>query len=69
LKAKAQKQIGEGKLEAHEKIDELEQKTEQTKGKLKQLADAAENTWGEVKDKIENAKDDLIKSIKKLFSS
>jgi hypothetical protein len=30
--------------------------------------DAAEDGWEELKDKIEDAKDDLSKSIKKLFS-
>ena len=38
-------------------------------GKLDQLADAAEDAWEDVKDKVEQAKNDLSKSIKKLFSS
>jgi hypothetical protein len=65
LKAKAKRAVADGKIMAYEELAEAEQKLASAKGKLKDLANASENAFGELKAGVEKAWNDLTESCKK----
>jgi predicted phage gp36 major capsid-like protein len=55
LKAKAQSLEADARIRYAEQFDELEQKVEATKNKLKELGEANEDNWEQFKDGVENS--------------
>jgi hypothetical protein len=55
LKARAKQAVAEGKIKAHEELDEVERKLEAAKARLKELSEASESTWEKMKGGFEGA--------------
>ena len=65
LKARARKAVADGKIMAYEEIADAEQKIGHMRTKLKELSDAGEGAWEEMKGGVEKAWSDLSDSCKK----
>ena len=64
LKAAAKNSAADARIEYENQIEELEQKVDTTKTKLKALADAGEDAWEDLKDGVDNAWSTLSKAVK-----
>ncbi len=55
LKAQAKSYAADLRIEYAKQVDELEQKVDVTKGKLKELGEASDDTWEQIKAGVESA--------------
>ena len=55
FKAKAKISTADARIKYAKQIDELEQKIDATKAKLKELGEASEDAWERLKDGVESA--------------
>ena len=68
LKTKLKSEATDVKVNAMERIDELEQMLSHVKEKLTDMGDVAEGSWEAIKDRLEDTRKDASASIKKLFT-
>jgi nucleotide-binding universal stress UspA family protein len=68
LKAKADKSKAEVKIKYLEQIQELKNKQEAAKQRLHELRGSGDEAWADFKEGVDNALDDLKKSLKKAIS-
>ncbi|MGV1098369.1 hypothetical protein ACUUL3_03035 [Thiovibrio sp. JS02] len=68
LKAKSQKNMGEGKKEALEELRKIEKKSEELRKKARKLAAAGEDAWEITRKGIDKAWDEVRKSFKKALA-
>jgi nucleotide-binding universal stress UspA family protein len=68
LKAKAEKSKGEIKIKYLEQIQELRNKQEALKKKLRELRESGDEAWEDFKEGMDNALDELKKSLKRAVS-
>jgi nucleotide-binding universal stress UspA family protein len=68
LKAKAEKSKAEVKIKYLEQIQELKNKQEAAKHRLRQLRGSGDEAWADFKEGVDNALGDLKKSLKKAVS-
>lgn len=64
LRAVAKGCAADARIKYDQQIEELEQKVDTTKTKLKALADAGEDAWEHLKDGVDNAWSTLSKAVK-----
>ena len=55
LKAKAKISTADARIKYTKQVDELEQKVDATKAKLKELGEASEDAWEHLKDGVESS--------------
>ena len=63
LKAEAKSAAADAGIKYEKQMGELEKGVEDTKAKLKELADASDDTWESFKDGVENAWDKLSSAV------
>lgn len=68
LKAKASKAESSAKVDYYETIEDLQQKSNAAKEKLKKLQSASDDAWEDLKEGIENAWSDFRAAIKSATS-
>ena len=68
LRAKAKQRVADGKIMTYEEIVETEQKLEAIKTKVKELSNAGESAWQELKTGVDQAWSDLKKAWQKAES-
>jgi dGTP triphosphohydrolase len=64
MRAVAKGCAADARIKYDQQIEELEQKVDTTKTKLKALADAGEDAWEDLKDGVDNAWSTLSKAVK-----
>jgi hypothetical protein len=60
LKAQAKSSAADARIKYAKQVDELEQKVDATKAKLKELGEASNESWEQLKDGVETAWGALI---------
>jgi hypothetical protein len=55
LKARAKTEVADSRVKYARQVEDLEQKLDTAKAKLKELGEAGEDAWERVKDGVENA--------------
>lgn len=68
LKAQTQKKSADAKITYQKKIDQLEQKMEQSKKKLNTLKETGEDKWEDVKKEVEMEANELKAQLRDIFS-
>ncbi len=68
LKAKAEGEIADQKIDASEQIDQLEMQIKTAKAHLTELSHAAEDSWEDLANRFDSLANDLSASVKKFFS-
>lgn len=68
LKAKVDKAGAEGQIEYYKKIEELREKQYAAREKLRELKDAGEDAWEDLKAGLERAAGSLGDAVKSAFS-
>jgi len=64
LKAEAKSSAADTRIKYDKQIEELEQKVDATKAKLKELGEAGEDAWEHLKDGVESAWSTLSNAVK-----
>ena len=64
LKAKAKGSAADAQIKDSDQIDELEQKVNATSGKLKELGEAGEDSWEQLKAGVEHGWDSLSSAVR-----
>lgn len=68
LKAQTQKKSADAKITYQKKIDQLEQKMEQSKKKLATLKETGEDKWEDVRKEVEMETNELKAQLRDIFS-
>jgi predicted nucleic acid-binding Zn-ribbon protein len=64
LKAKVKNSAADARIEYENQIEDLEQKINTTNAKLKELSEASEDAWENLKDGVESAWSKLSRAVK-----
>ena len=64
LKAQADSSAADARIKYAAQFEELEQKVDATKAKLKELGEASEDTWERLKDGVESSWDALSTAVR-----
>jgi chromosome segregation ATPase len=64
LKGKVKNSAADARIEYEDQIEDLEQKIDATNAKLKELGEASEHAWENLKDGVESAWSTLSRAVK-----
>ncbi len=64
LKAQARSSAADARIKYDDQIDKLQQKVNAARGKLKELGEAGEDSWEQLKDGIEHTWNDLNSTVR-----
>ena len=64
LKAQARSSAADARIKYDDQIDKLQQQVDATRGKLKALGEAGEDSWVQIKDSIEHTWNSLNSTIR-----
>ncbi|MDJ0864851.1 MAG: hypothetical protein QNK03_02005 [Myxococcota bacterium] len=69
VKARLKKRLAEGRIEAHEQIEDVERRLRSVRDQLADLASAGEDVVGEIRGTVERLSADVSRTVRRILGS